>query len=44
MPVDGAKVGKVEASGRDAFGGSLGDKLPLQAVKPRRVGDPQLVP
>ena len=44
MPVDGAKVGEVEAACRDAFGGPLGDELSLQAVKPHRVGEAQPVP
>jgi len=44
VPVDGAKVGEVEAPGRDAFGGPLGDKPPFQAGKLCRVGEVQLVP
>jgi len=29
VPADGAKVGELEAPGRDTFGCPLGDKLPL---------------
>lgn len=43
MPVDGAKVGEVEAPGWDALGGPLRDKAPLHAVKPGRVRKAQLV-
>ena len=44
VPVDGAKLGEVEATGWDAFGGPLGDKPPFQAVKLRHVSEAQLVP
>ena len=39
VPVDGAKVDKVEASGRGSLGGSLGHKLPLDIIEPDAIGN-----
>ena len=44
VPVDGAKVSEIKSPGRNALSGPLGDKLPLQAGKPRRVDEAQFVP